>query len=179
MARSLTFSAATLPVALAVVTAMAAEPSSAGLGIGRPAAAHEVSRLDITVMPDGRGLPKGSGSANDGAPIYAAKCAACHGDKGQGAGDFPALVGGIGSLGSKQPRLTVGSYWPTATTLFDYIRRAMPYQAAGELTVDEVYSLTAWVLAENGIIRRSDVMDRKKLPRVLMPNRDGFISGED
>jgi cytochrome c len=179
MARSRTSSAVVLAFALAVAGAMAAESVPGGLGIGRPASAHEISRGDITVLPDGQGLPQGSGSAKRGAPIYATKCAACHGDRGQGAGDFPALVGGIGSLGSERPLLTVGSYWPTATTLFDYIRRAMPYQAAGELTDDEVYSITAWVLAENGIIGRSDIMDRKRLPRVRMPNRDGFISGED
>jgi cytochrome c len=164
---------------LAVAAAMATERVPAGLGIGRRATVHEISRLNITILPDGGGLPAGSGSAKRGAPIYAAKCAACHGERGQGAGDFPALVGGIGSLATEQPLLTVGSYWPTATTLFDYIRRAMPYQAAGELTDDEVYSLTAWVLAENGIIGKSDIMDRKQLPRVRMPNRDGFISGRD
>jgi cytochrome c len=136
-----------------------------------------VAAVDITVLPDGQGLPPGRGNARQGAPIYAAKCAACHGDKGQGLADFPALVGGRGSLASREPLLTVGSYWPFATTLFDYIRRAMPYHAAGELDDGQVYALTAWILAANGIIKETDVLDRKRLPRVTMPNRDGFVCG--
>jgi mono/diheme cytochrome c family protein len=173
MAKSLTFSALLLGFAGA---ACAAEPVAA-LGIGRPASELEIVKADITVLPDGAGLPAGRGNAKQGAPVYHAKCAACHGDKGQGIGDFPALVGGLGSLASKTPLLTVGSYWPVATTVFDYIRRAMPYHAAGELTDDEVYALTAWVLAANGIIKQTDVLDCVRLPRVKMPNKDGFVTG--
>jgi cytochrome c len=173
MAKSLTFSALLLACAWAV---NAAEPAVA-LGIGRPASEQEIAKADITVFPGGAGLPPGRGSAKQGAPVYRAQCAACHGDKGQGVGDFPALVGGIGSLAKKEPRLTVGSYWPVATTLFDYIRRAMPYHAAGQLTDDEVYALTAWVLAANGIIKQGEVLDRARLVGVKMPNQDGFITG--
>jgi cytochrome c len=158
--------------AVAVVAVEAAEP----LSIGRAASVHDISQMDLTVFPDGTGLPDGKGTAKAGTEIFAARCAACHGDKGQGLGDFPALVGGRGSLASDKPLLTVGSYWPYATTIFDYIRRAMPYQSAGELTSDEVYSLTAWILAQNGIIKPSAVIDRNVLPKVKMPNRDGFIA---
>jgi cytochrome c len=127
------------------------------------------------VFPDGTGLPDGNGTAITGTAIYAAHCAACHGDKGQGLADFPALVGGRGSLTTSKPILTVGSYWPYATTIFDYIRRAMPYQSAGELSADDVYALTAWILAQNEIIETSAVVDRKTLPKIEMPNKDGFV----
>ena len=177
MAKSRTSSAALLLALAFAMGALAADPPAQPLGIGRPANVHEIARADITVLPDGAGLPPGRGTARQGAPIYAATCAACHGDEGQGVGDFPALVGGIGTLAGKEPVLTVGSYWPTATTIFDYIRRAMPYQTAGELTDDEVYALTAWLLSANGIINASDPMDRARLPRVRMPNRDGFTAG--
>jgi len=176
MAKSRTFSAGLLIALASAMGAVAADPPAA-LGIGRPASVHDIARIDITVLPDGTGLPPGRGTTKQGASIYAAKCAACHGDKGQGIGDFPALVGGIGTLASKEPLLTVGSYWPTATTVFDYIRRAMPYQSAGELSDDEVYALTAWLLSANGIIEESDAMDRARLPLVRMPNRDGFVVG--
>jgi S-disulfanyl-L-cysteine oxidoreductase SoxD len=164
-------------MALASAMGVVAADPPAAFGIGRPATVHDIARIDITVLPDGAGLPPGRGTARQGAPIYAEKCAACHGDKGQGVGDSPALVGGIGTLAGKEPLLTVGSYWPTATTIFDYIRRAMPYQSAGEISDDEVYALTAWLLSANGIIQPSDSMDRDRLPRVRMPNRDGFIVG--
>lgn len=175
MDKSLTCSAGIAALLSIAIAVRASEP--ARLGIGRATGVHEIETADITVLPDGRGLPPGSGSPKKGAPIYAAKCAACHGDEGQGVADFPPLVGGIGSLAGDEPLLTVGSYWPTATTLFDYIRRAMPYQSAGELTDDDVYALTAWVLAKNGIIGRLDTLDHESLPRVRMPNRDGFVAG--
>jgi mono/diheme cytochrome c family protein len=158
-----------------VAGAAAADDAAGPLGIGRAATVHEIAAKDLTVLPDGTGLPEGKGTATVGAPIFAAHCAACHGEKGQGLGDFPALVGGRGTLGSDKPNLTVGSYWPYATTIFDYIRRAMPYQAAGELTADEVYALTAWILAQNDIIKTSAVIDRNSLPKVKMPNADGFV----
>ena len=162
----------------AIASAAFAGDPSAPLGIGRTASEAEIAKADITVLPDGSGLPSGQGTAKRGAPLFLAKCASCHGDKGQGIGDFPALVGGRGTLTDKEPLLTVGSYWPTATTVFDYIRRAMPYHAAGELNVDEVYALTAWILAANGIIKKADTIDRSRLPRVRMPNQDGFVVGQ-
>jgi S-disulfanyl-L-cysteine oxidoreductase SoxD len=166
----------TILAASSFVTSVGAtEDTAVSLGIGRAATVHEIVEKDLTILPDGTGLPEGKGIAAAGASIFAVHCAACHGDKGQGLGDFPALVGGRGTLSTEKPVLTVGSYWPYATTIFDYIRRAMPYQAAGELTADETYALTAWILAQNKIINASDVIDRHTLPAVKMPNRNGFV----
>src|SRR5688572_1349428 len=145
-------------------------------GIGREIGEHEAASYGRSVLPSGAGLPRGSGSAKKGRELYFARCAACHGDSGEGRADFHALVGGRGSLSTDKPVLTVGSYWPTATTLFDYIWRAMPYQEPGSLTAGETYALTAWILSANGVISENQVMDRKSLIRVRMPNRDGFVS---
>lgn len=167
---------------LLVATAAAADPaphsSSVGAdryGLGEPLTGDQIASLNISVLPNGEGLPDGKGSAREGAKVYATHCAACHGDQGEGRGDFVALVGGQGTLSSSQPLLTVGSYWPTATTVFDYIRRAMPYNTPGVLTTDEVYAVTAWILEKNGIIAPGTVLDRLSLPAVNMPNRDGFV----
>jgi cytochrome c len=143
-------------------------------GIGREASVHDIAALDLTVLPDGTGLPRGQGSAKEGAVLYVRHCAACHGDHGEGVDDFPALVGGRGSLAGDKPFLTVGSYWPYATTLFDYIRRAMPYQGPGELSANDVYALTAWILAENKIVKPTAVLTQRTLPNVRMANRNGF-----
>jgi S-disulfanyl-L-cysteine oxidoreductase SoxD len=121
-----------------------------------------------------RGLPPGSGTAAQGATVYAQKCQACHGEKGVG-GPNDRLVGGQGTLASKTPLRTVGSYWPYATTVFDYVRRAMPFVQPLSLTDGEVYALTAYLLNVNGIIGEQDVMNAETLPRVKMPNRDNFI----
>jgi cytochrome c len=129
---------------------------------------------DISIQPDGEGLPPGSGNAAAGAEIYAAKCLACHGEKGVG-GPNDRLVGGHGTLTELQQVRTIGSFWPEASTVFDYVRRAMPFQAPQSLTNDEVYALTAYLLAENGIIDEDDTMNARTLARVEMPNRDGFI----
>lgn len=178
MVVSRTFSGITLVAFLTSASALwAAEPANAPIGIGRPLAAHDSSAEDHTVLPDGTGLPPGTGTAKEGALLYAAQCAACHGDHGEGRGDFPTLAGGRGSLSADKPVLTVGSYWPYATTLWDYINRAMPYQNPGSLRVEEVYAITAYVLFLNGIVGESDVLDRVSLPRVRMPNRDGFVEG--
>ena len=109
----------------------------------------ELIKAHITVLPDGSGLPPGRGNAKQGGPIYRAECSACQGDNGQGIGDSPALVSGRGAIASKELLLTVGSYWATATTVLGYIRRAMPYHAAGEPSDNDVYAFTAWVLAKN------------------------------
>jgi mono/diheme cytochrome c family protein len=141
---------------------------------GRPATPAEIALWDIDVRPDGTGLPAGSGGASQGAVIFSENCAGCHGAGGEGGIGGP-LVGGMGSLASDHPVKTVGSFWPYATTLFDYVRRAMPYPAPGTLSNDEAYAVTAYVLALNGIVASDAVLDRKTLPRVLMPNRDGFV----
>jgi mono/diheme cytochrome c family protein len=143
-------------------------------GLGHTATSDEIRKWDIAISPDGKELPPGSGTAVEGSKIYAARCAACHGKTGR-EGPKDVLVGGQGTLNTKKPVRTVGSYWPYATTVWDYINRAMPYQQPGTLSAGEVYSVTAYLLSLNGIIKESDVMDAKTLPQVKMPNRNGFI----
>ncbi len=163
----------------AVLLAACATPAgistpTKGPNLGRAASAQEIAAADISIPPDGSGLPAGGGNAQQGAAVYAGKCVACHGDKGIGK-PADALAGGIGSLATKTPQRTVGSYWPYATTLFDYVRRAMPIQNPKSLTNDEVYAVTAYLLNVNGIVAADAVMNAQSLPQVKMPNRDGFI----
>lgn len=146
---------------------------AAGPNLGQPITATELSAWNISVMPDGTGLPPGSGTSGKGAPIYAQKCAHCHGEQGKG-GVNAAVVGGA-PVKSMDSTKTIANFWPYATTLFDFIRRAMPWQQPRSLTDDEVYALTAYILALNKLIGEHDVMDAQTLPRVKMPNRDGFI----
>ena len=153
-------------------------PASAALAqapqFGQPIAPADIAVWDISIGPDGVGLPPGRGTAIEGEAIYVAKCQACHGEKGTK--PTVALVGGVGTLApDKIPIKTVGSYWPYATTLFDYVRRAMPFQDSKSLTADEVYAVTAYILDLNGIVGSNDVIDAQSLPKVRMPNRDGFI----
>jgi cytochrome c len=143
--------------------------------VGRAPTAAEVQALDIAIGTDGKELPPGSGNAKTGARIFGEKCAACHGESQEGSSQAPALVGGKGTLTSLHPKMTAGSYWPFATTIFDYVRRAMPRFQEGTLKVDEVYSLTAFILYRNDIIKEDDVIDATTLPKIKMPNRDGFI----
>lgn len=142
--------------------------------IGTPLTDQDLAAWNIDVAPDGRGLPAGSGDVATGAHLFAAKCAACHGAQGQGGLGDP-LIGGQGTLASAKPKRTVGSYWPYATTLFDYIRRAMPYNAPESLSADEVYALSAFLLNQNGIVPANTRLDAASLPRVVMPNHDGFV----
>lgn len=144
-------------------------------GIGRVATSAEIAGWDIAVRGDGHNLPPGRGSAKEGEEVYLAHCASCHGDFGEGLDRWPALMGGRGSLRTDQPRRTVGSFWQHAPSVFDYIRRAMPYTAPQSLTNDEYYALTAYILFINELIGEEAVMDRESLPRVQMPNRDGFV----
>jgi cytochrome c len=141
---------------------------------GRVATAQEVAAWDISIPPSGAGLPAGSGTAKQGETVYVAQCQACHGPKGVGK-PADVLVGGVGSLATDKPLRTVGSYWPYATTLFDYTRRAMPATKPLSLTNDEVYAVTAYLLYLNGIIGDSAEMNAQSLPQVKMPNRDGFV----
>ena len=169
---------ACLVASLAARLGSAQAPSSP-LGIGRPATADEVRALDIDVMPDGRGLPAGRGTAAEGAVVYAAKCAACHGANGEG-GSAERLVGrndGDSFAFATNPRLvrTIGSYWPYATTLYDYTSRSMPFGQPGTLAPDETYSLVAFLLFRNGVIPETAVMDQASLPKVAMPARDRFV----
>jgi cytochrome c len=141
---------------------------------GRAATPDEIKLWDIDVRPDGKSLPDGSGTARAGKAIFADQCAGCHGEAGVG-GIKDRLAGGQGSLATDHPVKTVGSYWPYATTLYDYIRRAMPYQAPGSLSNDDYYSLVAYVLSLNGILAEDAKIDKVSLPKIEMPNRDGFI----
>src|SRR3989440_12871324 len=142
--------------------------------LGRPATAAEITGWDISVAPDGAGLPAGSGTALKGAAVYEQKCQACHGAKGAGQPN-DRLAGGHGTLASKTPVRTIGSYWPYATTVFDYVRRAMPYTQPQSLSDDEVYAVTAYMLQLNGIIGEADEMNAQTLPKVTMPNRGNFV----
>jgi mono/diheme cytochrome c family protein len=159
----------------AAFAACAAQPQSGRPALGVAASGEEVARYDISIPPSGAGLPAGSGTAKQGAAVYAAKCMACHGDKGAGKPADP-LVGGIGSLATAKPVRTVGSYWPYSTTLFDYVRRAMPLTNPLSLSDDEVYAVSAYILYLNGIVGEDAPMTATTLPLVKMPNRDGFIS---
>jgi S-disulfanyl-L-cysteine oxidoreductase SoxD len=166
-------------VAAAVLAACATTDSGApapttGPRLGRAATPQQVAAWDISIPPSGAGLPAGSGTAKQGEAVYVAQCQACHGPKGVGKPADP-LVGGIGSLATANPVRTVGSFWPYATTLFDYTRRAMPATKPLSLSSDEVYAVTADLLYLNGIIDENAEMNAKTLPQVKMPNRDGFI----
>lgn len=164
-----------MPELLLLLSLLGGAPSSR-LDIGRPASAREVEAANLSVLPDGSGLPKGHGTAQEGRALFAAQCATCHGAKGEGNDFYPQLIGGRGTLGTASPVLTVGSYWPYATTVWDYIRRAMPYIAPGTLTTNQVYALTAFLLTENGIIDAKTVLTERNLAKVRMPNRNGFVS---
>src|SRR5215470_17619609 len=143
---------------------------------GKPISPEDIASWDISIGPDGAGLPPGSGTVKQGEAVFVAKCQACHGEKGAGTPN-DRLVGGQGSLpGDKPPIKTVGSYWPYATTLFDYIRRAMPFNESKSLTNDEVYGVVAYLLNLNGVIPEGDSMNAQSLPKVVMPNRDGFVA---
>ncbi|MDP3090631.1 MAG: cytochrome c [Nitrospira sp.] len=144
-------------------------------GFGRSATAAESAAWNIDIDPTGAGLPTGRGTVQQGAAIYANKCAACHGPTGV-EGPQSQLVGGQGSLTTDKPIKTIGSFWPYATTLYDYVHRAMPLNAPQSLTPDEVYAVVAWLLHQNGIIPADAAIDAQTLPAVKMPNREGFVS---
>ena len=143
--------------------------------IGKLATKTEVAGWDIDVRPDGVGAPKGSGNAIDGEEIYVNRCAACHGDFGEGVDRWPVLVGGDGTLASHDPEKTTGSYWPYASTIFDYVYRSMPFGEAQTLTHDETYKLVAYLLNMNEIIDEDFVLSDKNIGKIKMPNASGFL----
>ncbi len=167
-----------LLIGLSIWTAAQAQNAPGHYGFGTEIKPQELA-LFFSIPPDGRGLPQGSGNASAGAKVYAETCAACHGDKLQGnpqkgiGGD--RLLGGRGTLATPTPMKTVESYWPYATTLFDYVKRSMPFTAPGTLDDNDVYSVVAYILSEAKIIKATDTMNASTLPKVMMPNRDGFI----
>jgi len=157
-------------------------------GVGRPATTTEIAAWDVDISPDGRGLPQGSGTPAQGASVYAAKCASCHGAAGEGQSGPPTLgVPAAPKIVGRDPRegfafgqdpklvKTVGNYWPYATTVFDYVRRTMPLSAPGSLANSEVYAVVAFLLSENDIISKTAVMDSVTLPAVKMPAHDKFV----
>jgi S-disulfanyl-L-cysteine oxidoreductase SoxD len=142
--------------------------------LGKPIDEATIAPWDISIMPDGTGLPKGSGTPAQGAPIFAEKCAACHGENGKG-GEANALISDRELIGINAAQKTIRNFWPYSTTVFDFIRRAMPFQMPHSLSDDEVYALTAYILAGNKLIGANDAMDAQSLPKVKMPNRGNFI----
>ena len=166
--RKLPLGAVSLVLAFGAGAALADGPN-----LGKPISPADLAPWDITIMPDGTGLPAGSGTPAQGAPIYAQKCAACHGENGRGGGIAAGVIGGP-PRATLDGGKTIPNFWPYATTVFDFIRRAMPYHAPRSLSDDEVYALTAYLLAANKIIGEGDAMNAQTLPKVRMPNRDGF-----
>jgi len=167
------FAAGTMASTMTIGGASAAEPGY--YGYGKPATAEQIAGWDIDVRPDGTGLPAGSGSVSRGADLFAEQCAACHGTFGEGAGRYPALAGGKDSLRQDRPQKTVGSFWPYATTLWDYINRAQPFPAPRSLSANDVYAVTAYILNLNDLVDDNFIADRNSLPKVKMPNRGAFI----
>jgi cytochrome c len=146
--------------------------------IGRAATAQEIAGWDIDVRPDGRGLPPGRGSVKDGEGVYMSRCAACHGEFGEGAGRWPPLAGGRGSLASHDPNRTVGSYFPYASSVLDYVRHAMPFGDAQSLAPDELYAVVAYVLFLNDVVDETFVLSAETWPNVRLPNERGFIDDD-
>jgi cytochrome c5 len=159
----------------AVMAAMPVSAKDGQYGIGTPATASEIAGWDIDIRPDGKGLPPGSGSVEDGEMMYEEKCASCHGSFGEGVGRYPVLSGGEGTLTEERPEKTVGSYWPYASTLWDYIHRAMPFPQPQSMTDEEVYAITAYVLYLNDLVEDDFVLTADNLASVEMPNKDGFF----
>ena len=162
--------AAALLLASTIAAAWAETPN-----LGKPIDEAAIAVWDISILPDGTGLPNGSGTPAQGAVIYAEKCVACHGDNGKGGGLAAALVSDQKITGISAAQKTIRNFWPYSTTIFDFVRRAMPFQAPRSLADDEVYALTAYILAENKLIGGNDMMNAQTLPKVKMPNRDNFI----
>ena len=167
---TLKIGALTISIAVAVLVEQAQAQA-----VGRPLSEADIANWDISVAPDGANLPAGEGSVAQGAKLYQHACAFCHGDTGT-EGPADRLVGGFGTLTSAAPVKTVGSFWPYATTVFDYIRRAMPYYAPGSLSDDETYAITAYLLHLNGLLPDDATLDAAGLLSVTMPNADGFVT---
>lgn len=168
---------ALLGISAAAVASFSVVAAAQSFDFGTTPTAEEIAAIDIDVMPDGRGYPKGSGTVTQGQAVYAEQCAACHGDNMEGVKEAggAALIGGRGSIGTPKTKKTVESYWPYASTLFDYIKRSMPFNAPGTLTDDEVYAVSAYILHKANIVGADAEMNAETMAKVEMPNKDGFI----
>ena len=153
------------------------DPATGNFGIGQPATEEEIAAVDIDAMPDGDGLPEGSGTFAEGEDVYAQHCASCHGEDLEGMSEIgaPRLIGGRDTLDSDAPVKTIESYWPHASTVYDYVHRAMPLQSPGSLDPDQVYAVTAYILGRAGIVDEDVELDRETLAEIEMPNADGFV----
>jgi len=165
-------------VAVVLAHAAAGAAEKPKMGLGRQALPEEIAAWDIDVKPDGSGLPPGRGTVKQGEEIYLARCASCHGEFGQGAGRWPALAGGQGSLKADRPNKTIGSFWPAAAPLFDYTRRTMPWGNARSLTADETYAVVAFLLNLNDIVADDFELNEKNLASTRMPNAAGFFADD-
>ncbi len=160
-------------IATGISPALAESPQ--GPGLGSNVTPEEIAQWDISVFPDGEGLPEGEGTVKEGEVLYQQQCMVCHGENGLGA-TADQLAGAQMSLDSEYPEQTIGSYWPYATTVFDVIRRSMPMTNPGSLSNEQTYAVTAYLLFLNNLISKDDKMDATSLPKVKMPNEDGFIN---
>lgn len=180
MSRSLKIAAASAVIAIAALTVGGAAQSQGGkkIALGREALPQEVKAWNIDVRPDGLGLPVGKGSVKEGEAIYLEQCAACHGEFGEGKDRWPPLVGGFGTLKSVGPEKTIGSYWPYASTVFDYVNRAMPFGNAQSLTPDQVYAITAYLLNMNEVVKDDFILSDKTFKSIKLPNVANFYDDD-
>ena len=161
-------------VAEAAPAEAAVLPASSPLGLGRPALPEEIEAWDVAVLPDGTGLPEGSGDVETGDMVFGENCASCHGDFAEGLDSWPVLAGGAGSLKDPRPVKTIGSYWPYLSTVFDYVHRSMPFGQAQTLSVDDTYAITAFLLYSNGMVEDDFVLSNENFTTIVMPNAEGF-----
>lgn len=161
---------------LAAAPALAGSPATQGLG--RPALPEEIAAWNIDVRPDGEGLPEGKGSVKDGEQLFLDNCAVCHGEFGEGAGRWPVLAGGQGTLKSERPEKTIGSFWPYASTAYDYIHRAMPFGSNMTLTPDQTYAIVAYLLNLNDLVKDDFVLSKANFPKVELPNQPNFFDDD-
>lgn len=162
----------------ALAQASKTPPAAARVELGRVALPEEIKAWDIAVRPDGKGAPAGKGTVKQGEELFLAQCAACHGEFGEAVGRWPVLVGGRGSLKHDNPEKTIGSYWPDASTVFDYIKRAMPFGNARSLSDDEVYAITAFLLQMNDVVKDDFVLSNENIGKVTMPNAANFFDDD-
>lgn len=170
---------AILILAAACFTAPAmAQSGPKKTGLGRAALPQEIAAWNIDIRPDGAGLPAGKGSVKDGEALYMERCASCHGEFGEGAGRYPVLAGGQGTLKGESPDKTIGSFWPYASTVFDYVHRAMPFGNAQSLTADETYAVTAYLLHLNDLVKDDFVLTRENFSSLKLPNVGAFYDDD-